>query len=189
MENKDIVNFIYELNHLKRIKHEGWRFIGVKDPESVADHSLRSAQIGYILAKMEKYENPCEVSAMLIFHDINECRIGDIHRIANRYIQVDSAEVVKEQTEKFGEMGEEILSLWKQAEERSTKAGIIAKDADRLDMAFTAKEYVEKGYGYAKDWMNNITIGLRTESAKKLFEELKDSDSNEWWQGLKKLKG
>lgn len=188
MENKDIVNFIYELNHLKRIKHEGWRFIGIKDPESVAEHSLRTAQIGYILAKMEKYENPYEVCAIAVFHDVSECRIGDIHRIANRYIKVDNAEVVREQTQKFGEMGSDIFSLWEQAEERSTKVGIIAKDADRLDMAFTAKEYLEKGYDYASDWMNNITIGLRTESAKKLFEELKNSDSNAWWQGLKKLK-
>jgi hypothetical protein len=36
--------------------------------------------------------------------------------------------------------------------------------------------------------MNNIEKSLKTESAKELFNELKKSDSNEWWQGLKKMK-
>ena len=30
---------------LRRIKHEGWRLIGVDNPESVADHSLRAGKI------------------------------------------------------------------------------------------------------------------------------------------------
>ncbi len=189
MENKDVLNFIFEMNQLKRIKHEGWRLIGIKDPESVADHSLRSAQIGYILAKLEKYENPSEVCAMAVFHDIIEARIGNIHRVANRYIKVDGREAAGEQTEKLDEIGEDILNLWEQAETRSTIAGVIAKDADRLDQAMTAKEYMEKGYDYAKDWIDNIEKSIRTESAKHLLADLRSSDSNAWWQGLKKLKG
>ncbi len=189
MGNKDILNFIFEMNQLKRIKHEGWRLIGIKDPESVADHSLRSAQIGYILAKLEKYDNPYEVCAIAIFHDIPEARIGNIHRLANRYIKVDGKEVVREQTEKLEGIGEDISGLWDQAERRSTVAGVIAKDADRLDQAMTAKEYMEKGYGHAEGWIDNIEKSIRTGSAKCLLAELRSSDSNAWWQGLKKLKG
>ena len=57
-----------------------------------------------------------------------------------------------------------------------------------LELAITAKENIEKGYAYVQDWINNISKALITESGKKLLEELKNSDSNEWWQGLKKLK-
>lgn len=189
MTNKDILNFIFELGQLKRIKHEGWRLIGVEFPESVADHCLRAAQIGYILAKMEKYENPFEVCSMVVFHDIVECRIGDIHRVANRYVSVETKKVAKDQVKNLDAMGEEILEMYGQADERSSAAGIIAKDADRLDMAVTAKEYKEKGYAYAQDWIDNISKSIRTESAKKLMKELENSDSNQWWPGLKKLKG
>ena len=188
MTNKNIINFIFELKQLSRIKHEGWKMIGIKDPESVADHSLRSAQIGFILAKLEKYDDPCEICSIIVFHDMAESRIGDIHRVANRYIEVEEEKVAKEQTKKLDEIGEEIFEMWKQAENRNTKAGIIARDANWLDMAFTAKAYMEIGYKYAKDWMNNIEKSLKTESAKELFNELKKSDSNEWWQGLKKMK-
>lgn len=48
---KKIITFIFELVQLRRIKHEGWRLVGIDNPESVAEHSLRAAQIGYILAK------------------------------------------------------------------------------------------------------------------------------------------
>ncbi len=188
MTNENIINFVFELKHLSRIKHEGWRMIGIKNPESVADHSLRAAQIGFILAKLEKYNNPQEVCSIVVFHDMAESRIGDIHKVANRYIKVEEEKVVKEQTEKLGDLGEDILNMHEQIENRSTTAGIIAKDADMLDMAFTAKAYAEIGYEYAKDWMNNIEKILKTESAKELFNELKKSDSNEWWQKLKKLK-
>jgi putative hydrolase of HD superfamily len=188
MENKDILNFIFELGQLRRIDHEGWKLIGINHPETVAEHSLRAAQIGFILAKLEKCENPLEVPTILIFHDLGECRIGDIHRVANRYVKAKEETAVKEQTGKLNEIGKEILDLWKQAEYRNTKAGIIAKDADMLEQAVTGKEYLEKGFNYAQDWINNISKGIKTESAKKLLEELKTSDSNLWWQGLKKLK-
>ena len=188
MKNKDIINFIFEMKQLSRIKHEGWRMIGIEDPESVADHSLRAAQIGFILAKLEKYDNPYEVCSIVVFHDIAESRIGDIHRVANRYIRVEEEKVVEEQMKKLDEIGEEIFEMWKQAENRSIEAGIIARDANWLDMAFTAKAYMEIGYEYAEDWMNNIEKSLKTESAKELFNESKKSDSNEWWQKLKKMK-
>ena len=119
---------------------------------------------------------------------MTESRIGDIHKVANRYVKVEEEKVAKEQTEKLGNLGGDILHMHEQIENRSTAAGIIAKDADMLDMAFTAKAYTEIGYEYAKDWMNNIEKILKTESAKELFNELKKSNSNEWWQKLKKMK-
>ncbi|MCK4891670.1 MAG: HD domain-containing protein [Candidatus Pacebacteria bacterium] len=188
MKNKNIINFIFEMKQLSRIKHEGWRMIGIDNPETVADHSLRSAQIGFILAKLEKYNNPYEVCSIVVFHDMAESRIGDIHRIANRYMKVEEEKVAEEQTKKLDKIGEEIFEMWRQAENRSTVAGIIAKDADMLDMAFMAKSYMEIGYKYSKDWINNIEKSLKTKSAKELFNELIKSDSNEWWQDLKKMK-
>jgi putative hydrolase of HD superfamily len=151
MTNKNIINFIFELKQLSRIKHEGWKIIGIKNPESVAEHSLRSAQIGFILAKLEKYDNPYKICSIIVFHDMAESRIGDIHRVANRYIEVEEEKVAKEQTKKLDEIGEEIFEMWKQTENRSTAAGIIARDANWLDMAFTAKAYMEIGYKYAKE--------------------------------------
>lgn len=186
MTNK-ILNFFFELAQLRRIKHEGWRTIGIDNPESVADHSLRAAQVGYFLAKLEKYKNPQEVATMLVFHDIGECRIGDIHKIANRYIEADEAQAVKDQVKDLGEIGKELFSLWEQVEYQKTTAGKIAKDADLLEQAITAKEYIEKGIEFAQNWIDNISKKLITKSAKSLLKDLEKSNTNNWWKNLKKI--
>ncbi|MBU0498179.1 MAG: HD domain-containing protein, partial [Candidatus Thermoplasmatota archaeon] len=141
-----ITDFIFELGQLRRISHEGWKLIGIHEPESVAEHSLRTAQIGYILALLECYKNPLEVCTICVFHDIGECRIGDIHKVGNRYLTVDETKVVKDQVKNLGFIGPLIQELWNQAEYQETTAGVIAKDADLLDMAFTAREYQIIGY-------------------------------------------
>lgn len=187
MNEKNLLNLIFEFGHMRRIKHEGWRFAGVDDPESIADHSLRAAQIAYFLAKMEGYENPHEIVSMLVFHDIGECRVGDIHKVANRYVDADEEGAVADQMKTLDGEGDEVLDLWRQFENKSSKAGIIGKDADYLEQAITGKEYLEKGHTMAQDWITNIGPYLKTESAQKLFAQLQEVNSYDWWQGLKKL--
>lgn len=189
MNTKSIVSYIFELGQLRHVRHTGYYTLGIHDPKNVAEHSLRVAQIGYFLAVMEKYPNPFEVVTMLVFHETGECRIGDLHRIANRYLKdIKSAEELAayDQYKPFGPEGEKLLDLIHQCETRSTQAGTIAKDADRLEIAFTAKELLEKGYEYAKSWIDHIKGDLQTTSAKQLVAELVKSNSNDWWQGLKK---
>ncbi len=183
---KKIVDFVFELGHLRRIKHEGWRLAGVERPDSVAEHSMRATQIAYFLAKMEGYENPYKVCTMVAFHDCGECRIGDIHKVANRYIDADEKKAVEEQLEVLGADGAEVLQMWNEVEERSTEAGRIAKDADLVEQAFTAKEYLELGFK-TQQWIDAVEERVQTESAKKLVAEMKKSDSGDWWQDLKKF--
>ncbi len=187
MKNKDVVDFIFEMGQLKMIKHEGWRQAGVENPESVADHALRAAQIGFFLANMENYRNPLEVCSILVFHDMEECRVGDIHRVAKRYVEARKEEAVKDQTKNLGDVGKKIHGLWKQMESKDTEAGVIAKDADLLEQAFMAKEYMERNYTFTQEWINNVSKALETESAKSLLKSLLASKSNDWWKGLKKL--
>ena len=185
---KDFCDFIFELGHLKKIHHEGWKFLGDKFPESVADHVLRAAQIGFILAKLEGYNNPYEICTIAVFHDINECRIGDIHKIGKKYTDSDDEKAVTEQTKDLGEIGIDLLNIWKKTAYQNSTAGLIAKDADLLEMAVTAKEYIDRGYSDASEWIENISNELKTESAKKLLNEIKKANSNSWWKNLKKNK-
>lgn len=186
LQTKKLINFIFELGQLRRIKHEGWRIVGVDNPESVAEHSLRAAQIAYILAKMENYSNPEEVCSMVVFHDIEECRIGDIHKVANRYLTFKKNLAVDEQTKDLGEIGKAINNLWKQVEEKKSRAGIIAKDSDLLEAAFTAREYKEKGVPLMDLWLKNYLQFLKTETAKQILNELIKIDLIWWWKDLKK---
>jgi len=150
---------------------------------------LRAAQIAFVLAKLEGYENPFEVCTLTVFHELEECRIGDLHRVAKWYVKTEDEKAVKEQVERLGKIGKEIFRLWKKVKNPNTKAGVIAKDADLLEMIATAKELMDKGLKDAKDWIERARKELKTESAKRLLEGLESSDSNEWWITLKKSLG
>lgn len=187
MVSKDVISFFFEMGQLSRVKREGWRLLGIESPESVADHTLRAAQIGWILAKLEGYANPHEVASILIFHDIGEARVGDIHKLANRYITVDEAAAVREQTSRLGEMGTQVFELWDSIETRSTQAGIIAKDADLLELAVRAREYIQQGFSDAHEWFEAAQTRVQTRSAKQLIAELATVSPTAWWHGLKKI--
>ncbi len=184
---KLLSQFLFEMGHLRRVKHEGWRLAQVERPDSVAEHSLRAAQIAYILAHLESYPNPSEAAAALVFHDCHETRIGDLHKLARRYVEADEDRAAREQLEPLGGVGQAIYDLWRQVEVREPPLGDILKDADYLECAFTGKEYLERGYAEAQDWITNVGQALRTESAKRLFAAMRETTSTAWWHGLKKL--
>jgi putative hydrolase of HD superfamily len=181
------IQFFFELDMLKKIHRQGWKLIGISELDTVAGHSLRAAQIGYILAKLEGYDNPDHVVTILIFHDVCECRTGDIHKVANRYISLDERSVICEQMQSLGIIGDTILDLWNEIAQQSTTAGIIAKDADLLEMIVTAVEIMKRKGIDTNDWIENTENRLMTYSAKKLFQDLKNCNPDDWWRKLKKI--
>lgn len=190
MDISKITKFIFELNQLKRQRHSGFQLAGVKEPDTVAEHVMRAAQIGYILAVMEDDANPEKVASIIMIHDNSETRIGDQNKVSARYFSKEDAEE-KAMLDQLSALGEKIESKWKdyfnEFEKRNTKEGVIAKDADWLEQAFQAKEYVDLGYGSAIDFINNVEEALETKSAKIILEEMKKTNFTDWWQGLKKM--
>ena len=185
MDDGAVLDFFFELVHLRRIRHEGWRYAGIDNPESVAEHSLRAAQIAYVLACMEMYPDPQEVCTMAVFHDIGETRVGDIQRVASRYVQADEEREVAEQTAALGQTGQAVLGLWKQVEERSSAAGRIAKDADMLEQAVSAREFLELGHKSAQNWIDVVGKNLQTQSARRLLSLLSQAQVDRWWRNIK----
>ncbi len=185
MDDKKTLDFFFELGMLKRNKREGWRVCGVEAPESIADHSLRAAQIGYVLALMEGYSKPDEVAAILVFHEIGECRVGDAHSISKMYGRLDEEKAAVAQLKPLGKEGKRIFGLWEQVEHNTTQAGKIAKDADWLECAVTAREYMDTGFEGAEEWIVSVEGAVRTKSAKKLASMLLKADPKNWWIAIK----
>lgn len=186
---QNIAKFIYELGQLKRVKRSGSWIMGVKDPETVAEHAFRAAIIGRILAELEN-ANINKVTTMLLLHDIPEARINDIHKVGARYIDFKSAEkaAMKDQLKRLPpNLSKEMEELFVELEERKTKEAIIAKEADYLEVAFQAKEYYEQGYKDGMNWVNNVERVLTTKSAKALMKQLKKTSYNDWWKDLKNV--
>ena len=186
-----IVDYIFEMGLQKHVKRSGWWVAGVKDPETIGEHSQRAAMIAYILAELEG-ANPDKSALICMIHDIPECRINDGHKIANRYLDLKKGEelAMKDQLALLPEkIAGRFNTIFKEYLDQSSKEGIIAKDADYLECAFQAKEYIDIGYASTEDWINNVEKSLKTESARKLLKILRRTDSKRWFTGLKKIGG
>ncbi len=189
---KEITKLFFEFGHLRRVAHTGWSLAGVEKPDSVAEHSLRAAQIGYVLADLENADAN-KTAMMCLFHDLGETRTGDHHRVATNYLDYFIAKdaedaAFKEQTAILPEKSKnELNKLMDDFNERKTLEAICAKDADYLEQVITAKEYLDIGYKGCQDWINNIKKAVKTDTAKKFIEEIEKTERNDWWWNLKKL--
>jgi putative hydrolase of HD superfamily len=185
----NILDFFYEVGMLKRIPRT-WTRAHVKHPESVADHTARSTIIGFILAKLEGAD-PTETALICAFHELAECRIGDLDKVQSSYICGKSVVEKKAVIEQMSllpkdiadEMGHYILNEGTD----NSKEQIIAKDADYVECAIQAKEYIEQGYNHTQFWIDNCKKCVRTESAKKFLNILENSNSQDWYKKICKI--
>jgi putative hydrolase of HD superfamily len=184
-EAEELSKYFFEAGQLKMVKRSGWWVAKIRDPESVAEHSYRTAIIAYVLAKLEG-ENAEKLCSAGVFHDVLETRILDKHKISSNYSKVSKEieeKVILDQCERLPEaLRNDFLGIVLNFSEKEKK---ILKDADYLECAFSAKEYSDIGFKDALDWIARIEQVLKTDSAKLLLKKLKKMDSNLWWQGLK----
>jgi putative hydrolase of HD superfamily len=191
MDIEKIKKFLSEIQMLARVDHVGVKLAGVENPNSLAVHSLLTAQIAYLLAELEG-ANSEKCAAMAIFHDNNETRLGDHNKVSSRYLDTSSAEF-KAEEEQLSLLPEaaaqKIQSLMNEKSDRQTKEGIIVKDADWLEVAIQAKIYLEKGYQGCQIWIDNVEKALETDSAKKILSAIKDEPDfiNCWWKDIQKM--
>lgn len=189
MNVDEIAKFLFEVGQLKRVKRSGWWVAGVKDPESVADHSYRAIVIAYFLAKLEKAD-PGKTALMVAVHDFPETRINDLHKLGQKYIDSRAAEerVLADQMSTLpAAIAHEVRDLHEDYANDKSKEGIIARDADLLEVLVTAKEYMEIGYKDTADWIKNARKLLRTNAAKAIADSIISSESKEWWIHKKKI--
>ena len=180
----NITKYLFESGELKRVKRSGWWTAKIKDPESVAEHSFRTAVVAFILAKMEKMDEK-KLCCAALFHDMHETRTLDLHKIHARYAKLPEDTKKKVVEDQLMNLPEDIKKGIEEVYSLDEKEKILLKDADLLECAFQAKEYLEIGYKDCENWINNIEKLLKTESAKKLLAVLKTMDSKDWWKGLK----
>lgn len=183
------VDFFAEAGLLKHVKRSGWWVAGIKEPESVAEHSFRTAVIGFYLAHIEKLD-PYKVLVMALFNDIHEARINDLHKMGHYYIDFKDAEkkVFKDQVAFLeGEVASVLEKMRKDYDEQSTKESIVARDADILECLLQAKEYYDRGHVGAKIFFKRAPGYLKTKSAQAMWKTIQKWDSHLWWQDVVKF--
>lgn len=192
-ENKETfqaaLDFFAEAGLLKRVRRSGWWVAGIDDPESVADHSFRTAVIGFYMAYLEDAD-PFKVVSMALFNDIHEARINDLHKMGHAYIDFKDAErrVFAHQVDTIHEKVRQPLSVLRQEyDAQETLESKVARDADILECLIQAKEYLDSGYQEAEHFFRTAPEHLATETAQKLWSRIDSWDSSAWWQDVVKF--
>ena len=176
---KNIANFFFEVGMLKRTPRTGFQFLG-SGAESVAEHSFRTAIIGYALARMDGQVDVGKVVQLCLFHDIPEARMGDLNYVNKKYVTADEKKAVADlaRTLPFGQEYEDSLDEFGAAQ--SVEA-CIAHDADQLEMILALKEYKDLGNRNADEWYPFAVKRLKTDNARGLAETIWRTDSTHWW--------
>jgi putative hydrolase of HD superfamily len=182
---KRIVNFLFEIATLRRLTRSHRQVIQ-EVSDNVSDHSFRVAVIGMILAELEK-SNVNKVLKMCLFHDIAEARTGDANFINQQYLDLHEKQARKDQMQELP-ISNEILNLLKEYEEHQTKDSIVAKDADLLDQMILQQEYFYKDKKNRNIWQDYTEGRLSTESAKKIAQQIRNSNPLEWLYDLAEQK-
>lgn len=173
--------FAYEMGVLKRLRRAGWWHVGVRDPESVAEHSLRVAQLAALIAS-EEGGDPARAAYLGMWHDSQETRIGDIPHSAKPYMDVASNERLTEDQvavlpEAAAKSIQEAVAEYEAAE---TIEARCARDADRLECLMQAVEYGEAGYKRVTGWIESSRARIQTDFGCRLAEAALQTSPLAW---------
>ncbi len=196
------VDFFAEAGLLKHVKRSGWWVAGIKDPESVAEHSFRAAVIGFYLAFLEEAD-PFQVVSMSLFNDIHEARINDLHKMGHYYIDFKHAEkkVFKDQVARLDQrVKSQLEKLRHDYDRQKSRESLIARDADILECLLQAREYYDSGHTKAECFFAKAPELLKTKSARKMWRQMSLEggapgkkggrakwDTSRWWQSVVKF--
>ena len=175
---KRLADFVFELGMLRRTPRTGYQFLG-SGAENVAEHSFRTAMIGYILARRAGADVARTVF-LCLFHDVHEARIGDFNYVNRIYNTSDPVLAFTHALEGTG-LREEVLDMWRELEAGETLEAKLAQDADQLDFIANLKEEQDLGNPYAAKWLAHALPRLRTDVAREFAAVIRETDQSEWW--------
>jgi putative hydrolase of HD superfamily len=184
-ELEGLTNFLYEMGLLKRYKRTGWMIAGIDNPESIAEHSFRTAIIGYLLAVMEGAD-PAKTAALCLFHDTQETRIGDVPSVGKGYVvTAPNVEVTSDQVAVFpAAAGQAVRELVEEYEARQSLEAQLAKDAYKLECLIQAREYQAQGHEDVPPWIETSAAALQSSSARQLADACQRVPPRQWWKAF-----
>ncbi len=173
-----LTDFFHEAGMLRHTPRSGYAFLG-SGRESVAEHSHRTAIIGYALARLSGAD-PARTALLCLFHDLAEARTGDLNYVQQIYCTADERSALTDAVAGTG-LEQDVLGLHTEFEARETLEALLAKDADQLDLILNLKRESDLGNRYADTWLDSAEQRLQTPLARKLAATIRRFDHTDWW--------
>lgn len=142
----NLVKFFKTVGKLKRTPRSGWVELGIRTPESVADHTFRASILCMVYSDLEDLDE-LRLLRMALMHDLPEAITGDLtpsRKIAGSKEKENAAMnhmlslIPRRQREKY-------IKAWREYQEGKTREAKAVRQLEKLEMALQAKEYEEAG--------------------------------------------
>lgn len=175
-----VAAFLHEAGQLKLTPRTGWLRLGIRHPESVAEHTYRVCVVGAVLAAIAGADPAATVLHCLV-HDFHEIRAGDQDAVSRSATITSPPETVT--VAQTANLPAAVADLWRESvrgfEAKDTPEAKLAGDADKIELILQAAEYEREGYD-TSGWTRNALLSLRTPEGKELGEAITAGDPLAW---------
>ncbi|GEM_PF-66447 len=166
--------FLDIASHLKEVRRAGWVRFGVKDAESVADHSWGVALLALLLAPPDLDRQ--RLLSLATVHDLAEAIIGDI----TPHDSISADEKRRRESEATHNLAAlagmpELIALWTEYDQESTPEARFIHELDALEMASQATAYQRSGSlssAAARQFFDAASGRIHTPQLSKLLTDL-----------------
>lgn len=176
MNKQDLIKIIRQIGKSKSIKRTGWVREGIKDSESVAEHSFKLAVLAFILAPQLKVDQD-KLIKMAIIHDLGEIKTGDVVTARGGKVDYQIKEIKeteeKEFIRKIFKNHKEFVSLFEEITERKTEESKLLAQLDRLEMAFQALEYEKEQGVDLSEFFVDADLNIKDPFLKEIMDQVK----------------
>ena len=143
-DSRSLLQFFLMSGKLKAELRRGWlKKLGMDHPESVADHSYRTAFISMVISDMRGLDAGKAIRLALL-HDLPEAIVGDAMPEERSGARKTAMET-KAMDEILSELPSELKSLyravWDDHAKGTSKEARLVKQVDKVEMAIQAWEY------------------------------------------------
>ncbi|NIP66938.1 HD domain-containing protein [Candidatus Bathyarchaeota archaeon] len=176
-ELNDVIKFFEMSGELKRILRSGWVDVGVDSPESVADHTFRTAILCMTVSALENLDE-LRMIQMALLHDLPEVITGDLKPSEKTERPLEREDAAMEQLLSLLPEGlrERCSKLWCEYREGATKEAKAVKELEKLEMALQAREYsqMQPSLKSLKRFVDSADRAISSPGARKLFSCISD---------------
>jgi len=174
---EELIEFSKIVGKLKKVERTGWvTNVGIENPESVADHTFRSAILAMVFSDIKNLDTE-KAMRMALIHDLSEALIGDWDSFAKKKLGVEKLRQKEEESmEKIfaflpENLKEKYISVWKEFQEQKTEEAKLVKQLEKVEMVIQALEYEEEGYDKKRleKFFDDVRPILKDEELKNLF--------------------
>ncbi len=196
---KNFIPFLIQAGKLKKINRKGWLLRQIERPESVADHSFRTALMAAFICG-DRDLDTSKLIKMALIHDLAEVEVGDItpyDKVLNDQPSGDARKraledwpgndyrnekskrekkavlkIVKELPEVTAK---EVVSLWEEMEDGKGPEAEFLRQIDKMEMLLQALEYKKEGLDFPLEpFWRDVSESVKDEGLKEILQNLKD---------------